>query len=91
MHCLLCDAEEIIVYFMLACDKVAWLRITVQILLENDAYSTIPQLTKTFMVLLKWQMEKVGSICSTIGKIFWVSLFLFIQKTICKSLVLEIY
>lgn len=39
MHCLLCDAEEIIVRFVLAFNKVAWLGITNQIVLENDAYS----------------------------------------------------
>lgn len=39
MHCLLCDAEEIIAYFVLARSRVAWLGITDQIVFENDAYS----------------------------------------------------
>lgn len=39
MHCLLCGAEEVIVYFGLACRGPAWLGIIDQIVLENDTYS----------------------------------------------------
>lgn len=39
-HCLLCGAEEVLVYFGLTWNGVAWLRIMKQ-LLENDAYSLL--------------------------------------------------
>lgn len=80
MHCLLCGAEEIIVYFVFDCkwSILAW--DPDQIVLENVAYSHHTTVNNNLQELLKWQMENVGSIHSKIEKILLRVVFFLCSK-----------